>query len=202
MISSPCAMLMTPIKPYVIARPSAASNRIVPSEIPLKTRATISPVERRCSTARSDRSASARSSASRSTYSPPFRSSNASNNVFTLPLSLCASARTAASRVALSLLDSCTDACVSARMPLISGSVSFASAAEMAGSVISSAPPCSSLAAARRAARSGNESLSAAIAMPSSRRRRLLMTRSSRLSGTGFTVFPANRSTASSPLIR
>ena len=37
---SPCAMLMTPSRPYVIARPSATSNRMLPSDNPVNSRPT------------------------------------------------------------------------------------------------------------------------------------------------------------------
>ena len=137
--------------------------------MPLKIRATISPLARRDSTARNDRSASARSSSSASTYLPFLRSSRPSSSVLVLPLSLSVSAFTAASRVAWSVLESWIDACVSTSRPLISGSDSLAIAAEIAGSASSSAVLCSSFAAARRVARSGVASFSAASAVPSSR---------------------------------
>ena len=117
-----------------------------------------------------------------------------------LALLLSARARIAESRVPLSLLASWIEAWVSASSPLISVSVSRPSAAPIAGNKSSSAAPCSSLAAARRTARCGAVSLSAAIAVPSSLRIRLLMTTSSRLSGSGVTASPVTRSVPASPL--
>jgi len=43
MRNSPWAMLITPMRPYVIARPSAASNNTLPSDKPAKIVPTISP---------------------------------------------------------------------------------------------------------------------------------------------------------------
>ena len=78
------------------------------------------------------------------------------------PVSDCASARMAASRLSLSPLRNSIDALVSASRPLTSVSDSLASAASMAGSAASSELFCKSLAAASRTARSGDESFSAA----------------------------------------
>ena len=106
----------------------------------------------------------------------------------------------AARRVLLSLLVSWIEACVNESRFLISLSVSLVSAVPIAGSSSSSAPVCNSFAAARRTARSGAVSFSAAIAVRSSLRIRLLMTTSSRFSGSGVIAFPVNRSVAASPL--
>ena len=168
---------------------------MLPSEMPLKTRPMISPVESLLCTACSDFSASARTSASGSAKSP-FFSSTPSNSVLVVELLLSASARIAARRVFLSLLASWIDACVSNSSDWTSASVSLASAAPIAGSMSSSAPLCSSLAAARRTARSGAFSLNAAIAVISCLRTRLLTTTSSRLAGTGTTALPVKRSVA------
>ena len=182
-----------------MASPTAASSRMLPRLTPLKTRPIISPVASLVSTARSDLSASVRSSASASTYAPAFCSRTPSRSVLVVGLLLSASARIAASRVALSLLASWMEACVSERDSLISVSDSFASARSIAGRESSSAPSCICLAAASRVARSGEDSLSAAIAVASCLRTRLLRTMSSRLSGSGDMVLPVRESVAVSP---
>ena len=142
-----------------------------------------------------------RTSASGSTNCPSFFSSSGSSSILVFGSRLSASARIAATRRGLSLLDSRMVACVSVRSDLISASCSFASARSIAGSIASSAPLCSSFAAARRTSRSVDVSLSAAIEVASSPRTRLLSTTSSRFSGTGVTSRPVTRSTAFPPLI-
>ena len=151
--------------------------------------------------ARSDSSASARTSPSGSANSAPFFSTSGSRSIFVFGSRLSASARIAAMRCGLSLLDSRIVACVSVRSGLISGSCSFARARSIAGSIASSAPLCSSFAAARRTARSEAVSFSAAIAVARSPRTRLLRMTSSRDSGSGVTALPVARSVALPSLI-
>ena len=177
-------------------RGRARRQRMLPSEMPLKTRPMISPVESLLCTACSDFSASARTSASDSTNCPSFCSSTPSSSVLVFGLLLPASARIAASRVVRSVLASWIDACVSNNSDWTSASVSLASAAPIAGSMSSSAPLCNSLAAASRTARSGAFSRNEAIALINCLRTRLLTTTSSRLAGTGATAPPVKRSVA------
>ncbi len=175
---------------------------MLPRLTPLNTRPTISPVASRLSIARSDSSASARTSLSGSAKSAPFFSSSGRSSVLVFGSRDSASARIAPRRVGLSLLASCTVACVSVSSALISASCSFASARWITGSMSSSAPRCSACAAARRVARSVATSCSAAMPVASSRRTRLLSTTSSRDSGSGSTLAPVARSIAAPSLTR
>ena len=68
--NSPCAMLMMPISPYVIARPSAASSRTDPRLKPVNAESPISVVNRRRLISASDSCAAVRTRSSASGYEP------------------------------------------------------------------------------------------------------------------------------------
>src|SRR6267142_887749 len=174
-----------------MARPSAASSRIEPSEMPANARPSHSPQTRRFSTASRLMRASRRMSGSASATS-------SRSSVFEFGLEERPSVRMAASRASRESALSCMPAAMISSAPRISVSVSFASDFSISGYIARSAPPASTLAEARRSPRSGESRFSTASASPMAPRSRLLATTSSRSVGSGR-VAPEMASSALSP---
>ena len=149
-----------------MARPSAASSRIEPSEAPAKARPSHSPQDRRSSIARRLFCASRRISSS--------GSAAASRRSAWLPEE--PSMRIAARRSALSSLFSCIPAAVRSRSALISGSVSFCFAFRIKERKAGSAPPTRAFAATSRSLLSSERSLNTDRASAMRPRTRLLTT--------------------------
>src|SRR6267142_6549525 len=174
-----------------MARPSAASSRIEPSEMPANARPSHSPQTRRFSTASRLMRASRRMSGSASPTS-------SRSSVFEFGLEERPRVRIAASRASRESALSCMPAAMISSTPRISVSVSFASAFSISGYIARSAPPASTLAEARRSALSGESRFSTASASPIAPRRRLFATTSSRSGGSALSA-PVKGSTALSP---
>src|SRR6266496_1273187 len=124
-----------------MASPSATRSRMLPSDRPVKTRATISPVRMRSSTASSDARACWRTAGSRSTFS----SSNGASRFLTAGSALAPRALTPASRAAGSGSFRLARACASTSSALICRSGSFSSARERSGATSSLAVAASSV---------------------------------------------------------
>src|SRR3989442_3814423 len=174
-----------------MARPSAASSRIEPSEIPANARPSHSPHARRFSTASRLMRTSRRMSGSASPAS-------SRSSVFEFGLEERPSVRMAARRASRDSALSCMPAAMISSRPRTSASVSFAKAFSISGYIALSAPPASALTEARRSLFSGESRFSTASASPMAPRSRLLATTSSRSAGSGTTA-PEMASSAFSP---
>ena len=151
--SSPWAILIIPITPYVIARPSAANKRILPRLNPVKTRVTVSPINIFCSRDANDSAAAARTELSASLAGSVISVSfNLISGLSLSPRSFTAFSLTAGSELWTPIM-----AFTNVIISLISESLSFAKTRSMMGRKISSAPPVSSicLAASSLTSRSG-----------------------------------------------
>src|SRR5688572_13898396 len=157
-----------------MARPSAASSRIEPSEMPANRSPARSPHAIPACTSRRLFCAAARMSSSASCAAA--ESSVRLFGLFDSPNRLIAARRACLSPLFISI-----DAAVSSSSALISASLSFSTAFLTSGSMDASAPPASALAAARRSARSFDRSRSAASASATAPRTRLLATTSTGL---------------------
>src|SRR5688572_3760680 len=169
-----------------MARPSAASRRIEPSETPAKARPSHSPQTRRSSIARRVFCASRLMSSS---------ASDAASTSSAL-LSEPASARIAASRVSLSSLRSCMAAVASSSSFLTAGSCSASRALSTKGSMAGSAPPVRAVAAACRSALWGDSSVRTESASAMRARTRLFTTISTFLPSTSISPSAADLSTS------
>src|SRR3990172_5888201 len=176
-----------------MARPSAASSRIEPSETPANPSPSHSPQASRPSTARRLFCASSLRSSSASAAAA------SSSSDFAFGWLDEPSMRIAARRDSLLPPFSSIAAAVISSSGLTSGSASFSSAFLTSGRIDASAPPESSRAAASRSSRSAENSLSAASAPAMAPRSRLFATTSSRSAGSCATFSPVTASTPSSP---
>ena len=187
-----------------MARPIAASIRMLPSDSPAKIRPSHSARARRAETCASEARAAVRTASSLSAQLPSaFWATIAVSSVLTSARSLSPSACTASSRSLGSSDLIVIAATASATACLTCGSVSFSCALRSVASRASSPPSCRASAAASLSSRSGENSFSAATA-PSIWPRRLLLIMTSSGSGVGIPVgLPvAASSTPSAALIQ
>ena len=177
-----------------MARPSAASSRMLPSDSPENTRPRFS-----VSASRPSIDLIAEMAAKRTLLSASFALSvSGSSTLLMVGDEVSASALTAARRAAGSALPRLAWAYASLSKALILSSVSFSSARASSGAISGLTLLCSFCAEASRTRGSSSNSLSAASALASSPRIRLLTVTDSGLSGV-LMALPVAASNALSP---
>ena len=192
MISSPCAMLITPITPKVMARPTAASSNTDPSESPNQTFCS-------CAHIACVRSMSATASCAASAISGASAFCSGVRTVSASRPPRPAITATAATRSSNGApLPTSADACASSRARRTPGSVSAVSASSIAASCSGSPARNASLAAAIRRAGSACMSVSVETAARTARRSALFtLIAPVERAGTGPSDSPVRGSNAS-----